>query len=122
MEEAKKASINELFQTLSVSEKGLSASEAEERLQQYGYNEIAEKRINPLLKLLTYLWGPIPWMIEVAAMLSAVVRHWDDFCIIFALLLLNALVGFWQEHKVNNEIESNGIYFFHASRSAKVNQ
>jgi len=82
MKEAKKASINELFKTLSSSEKGLSASEAEGRLQQYGYNEIAEKRINPLLKLLSYFWGPIPWMIEVAAILSAVVQHCEDFWII----------------------------------------
>jgi len=104
-EEAKKASINELFKTLSSSEKGLSASEAEGRLQQYGYNEIAEKKVNPLFELLTYFWGPIPWMIEIAAILSAVVRHWEDFWIIFALLLLNAVVGFWQEHKADNAIE-----------------
>jgi len=79
-EAAKEASVDELFQRLSSSEKGLSSSEAQNRLQQYGYNEIAEQKINPLLKLLSYFWGPIPWMIEVAAILSAVVRHWEDFC------------------------------------------
>lgn len=105
MEEAKKVSINELFHTLSSSEKGLSASEAKERLQKYGYNEIAEKRINPLLKLLTYFWGPIPWMIEVAAILSAIVHHWADFGIIVFMLLINAVVGFWQEYKADNAIE-----------------
>jgi len=104
-EDAKKASILELFQQLSSSEKGLAESEAKKRLEQYGYNEIAEKKVNPLLKLLTYFWGPIPWMIEIAAILSAVVRHWEDFSIIFALLLLNAVVGFWQEHKADNAIE-----------------
>jgi H+-transporting ATPase len=83
-EAAKEAPINELFQRLSSSEKGLSSSEAQNRLQQYGSNEIAEKKINPLLKLLSYFWGPIPWMIEIAAILSAVVHHWEDFCIIFA--------------------------------------
>jgi len=81
-EAAKEASIDELFQELSSNEKGLSASEVEGRLQQYGYNEIAEKKINPLLKLLSYFWGPIPWMIEVAAILSAVVHHREDFWII----------------------------------------
>jgi H+-transporting ATPase len=105
-EAAKEASIDELFQRLSSSKKGLSASEAEGRLQQYGYNEIAETKINPLLKLLSYFWGPIPWMIEVAAILSAVVQHWVDFWIIFALLMLNAVVGFWQEHKADNAIEA----------------
>jgi len=105
-EAAKKATIDELFQRLSSSEKGLSSSEAQNRLQQYGYNEIAEKKVNPLLKLLSYFWGPIPWMIEVAAILSAVVHHWEDFWIIFALLMLNAVVGFWQEHKAGNAIEA----------------
>jgi H+-transporting ATPase len=103
---AKEASIDELFQRLSSSEKGLTASEAQNRLQQYGYNEISEKKINPLLKLLSYLWGPIPWMIEVAAILSAVVNEWSDFWIIFGLLMLNAIVGFWQEHKAGNAIEA----------------
>ena len=44
-------------------------------------------------------------MIEIASILSAVIHHWDDFWIIFALLLLNAIVGFWQEHKADNAIE-----------------
>jgi H+-transporting ATPase len=104
-EDAKKADIKELFQKLSSSTKGLSSSEAKERLQQYGYNEITEKKKSLILKLLSYFWGPIPWMIEVAAILSAVVHHWEDFWIIFVLLLLNAIVGFWQEHKADNAIE-----------------
>ncbi|HED00215.1 MAG TPA: plasma-membrane proton-efflux P-type ATPase [Proteobacteria bacterium] len=104
-EEGKKAPIDDLLQKLSSSPKGLAASEANKRVQQYGYNEISEKKLNPLLKLLSYFWGPIPWMIEVAAILSAVVHHWEDFWIIFVLLLLNAVVGFWQEHKADNAIE-----------------
>jgi H+-transporting ATPase len=104
-EAAKKASIQDLFQKLTSSEKGLSASEVKKRLEEYGYNEIAEKKVNPLLKLLSYFWGPIPWMIEAAAILSAIVRHWEDFWIIFALLVLNAVVGFWEEHKADNAIE-----------------
>jgi len=106
MEEAKKASINELFKTLSSSEKGLSVSEVRKRLQEYGYNEIAEKKVNPLLKLLSYFWGPIPWMIEAAAVLSGAVRHWADFTIILALLVFNAVVGFWQEYQAGNAVEA----------------
>jgi H+-transporting ATPase len=104
-EEAKKADINEMFQKLSSNTKGLSSSEAKERIQQYGYNEITEKKVNPILKFLGYFWGPIPWMIEIAAILSAVIHHWEDFWIIFVLLMLNAAVGFWQEHKADNAIE-----------------
>lgn len=104
-EAAKNIPINELFQKLSSSEKGLSSAGAKERLEEYGPNEIPEKKVSPVVKFLSYFWGPIPWLIEVAAILSAIIHRWDDFLIIFALLLLNATVGFWQEHKAGNAIE-----------------
>ena len=104
-EEAQKMSPNELLKKLLSSEKGLSTSEAQDRIRQVGYNEIEEKKISPLLKFLGYFWGPIPWMIEAAAVLSAIISHWEDFGIICALLLLNAVVGFWQEHKADDAIE-----------------
>jgi H+-transporting ATPase len=83
---------------------GLTQKEAEARLAKYGYNELPEEKTNPLLKFLSYFWGPIPWMIEVAAVLSAVVHHWEDFWIILALLLMNAGVGFWEEYQAGNAI------------------
>ncbi len=104
-EEAKNTSLSELEQKLSSGENGISSQEAEKRLSQYGYNEISEKKISPFIKFLRYFWGPIPWMIEVAAILSAIIRHWEDFAIIFALLIINAVVGFWEEHKAENAIE-----------------
>jgi len=103
--EIKKLSVEDLFKKFSSGENGLSDAEAKERLQEYGYNEISEKKVNPFIKFLGYFWGPIPWMIEVAAILSAIIHHWEDFWVIFALLLLNAIVGFWQEYKADNAIE-----------------
>ena len=85
---------------------GLSQAEAQKRLTQYGPNEIEEKKTNPILKFLSYFWGPIPWMIEVAVILSGVVRHWPDFAIILLLLLANAVVGFWEERQAGNAIEA----------------
>jgi YHS domain-containing protein len=73
---------------------------------QYGPNEIEEQKTNALLKFLSYFWGPIPWMIEIAAILSAIVKHWDGFAIISVLLVFNALVGFWQEYKAANALEA----------------
>jgi H+-transporting ATPase len=102
--EIKKLSIEESFEKFSSNENGLSNSSANELIAKYGYNEISEKKINPLIKFLSYFWGPIPWMIEVAAILSAVINHWEDFWIIFVLLLLNATVGFWQEYKADDAI------------------
>jgi H+-transporting ATPase len=104
-EEAKKASVDGLLSKLSASKDGLSSTEAEKRLQQYGPNEIPEKKVNPLLKFLRYFWGPIPWMIEAAVIMSAIIRHWPDLGIISSLLVVNAVVGFWQEHKAGNAIE-----------------
>jgi H+-transporting ATPase len=101
----KEVSVKDLFLKLASTENGLSTSEAKERLVKYGYNEIPEKKVNPFLKFLKYFWGPIPWMIEIAAILSAYIRHWEDVWIITALLLLNAVVGFWQEKKADNAIE-----------------
>jgi H+-transporting ATPase len=104
-DELKDLTVNEVLEKFSASAGGLSEAEAKERLAEYGSNEIKEKKVNPILKFLSYFWGPIPLMIEAAAALSAVIHHWEDFWIIFALLLLNALVGFWQEYKADNAIE-----------------
>ncbi|MBI1213122.1 MAG: plasma-membrane proton-efflux P-type ATPase [Alphaproteobacteria bacterium] len=83
---------------------GLASTEAARRLEQYGANVIREKHVSALAKLLSYFWGPIPWMIEIAAVLSGVVQHWADFGIILVMLLLNAAVGFWQEFKADSAI------------------
>jgi H+-transporting ATPase len=91
---------------LGTSPDGLSQAEAQKRLSQYGPNEIAEKKANQLLKLLTYFWGPIPWMIEAAVILSGVLQHWPDFCIILVLLLANAGIGFWEEHQAGKAIDA----------------
>lgn len=85
---------------------GLTEAEAARRLAQHGENALAEKRVSPRAKLASYLWGPIPWMIEIAAVLSGLVQHWADFSIIFALLVLNAAVGFWQEFKADTAISA----------------
>ena len=94
----------EVEKKLDSSPDGLTQAEAEKRLAQYGPNEIAEKKTNELLKFLSYFWGPIPWMIEAAVILSAAARHWPDFGIILVLLLANAVVGFWEEHQAGNAI------------------
>jgi H+-transporting ATPase len=99
-------SLSELQSKLGSSTEGLSQEEAQKRLSRYGPNEIEEKKTNPFLKFLTYFWGPIPWMIEAAVILSAVARHWPDFGIILVLLLANAVVGFWEEHEAGNAIEA----------------
>jgi H+-transporting ATPase len=94
----------ELMKKLGASADGLTQAEAQKRLAQYGPNQITEKKTNEFLKFLTYFWGPIPWMIEAAVILSALVQHWLDFFIILLLLCSNAVVGFWEEHQAGNAI------------------
>jgi H+-transporting ATPase len=94
----------ELQAKLGSSPDGLRQAEAQKRLTQYGPNEIEEKKTNPFLKFLTYFWGPIPWMIEAAVILSAVAQHWPDCTIILLLLVANAVVAFWEEHQAGNAI------------------
>ncbi len=89
---------------LGFSPDGLSAAEAHQRLVRYGPNEIAEEKTNALLALLSYFWGPIPWMIEAAVVLSAALGHWADFVIILVLLVANAGVGFSEEHQAGKAI------------------
>ena len=85
---------------------GLSETEAQQRLKQVGYNELAEQKESLLRRIAGYFWGPIPWMIEIAAVLSALVGHWADFGIILALLLVNVVVGFWEETQAGNTIDA----------------
>lgn len=69
-------------------EEGLSSAEAAKRLAKYGPYVIVEKEINLARKLLQHFTGPIAYMIEAAAIVSAIIGHWDDFVIITGLLLL----------------------------------
>ena len=96
----------EVEKRLASSPKGLTQAEATTRLAQYGPNEIVAKKANEFLKLLSYFWGPIPWMIEVAVILSAVLGHWPDFIIILILLLANAGIGFWEERQAGKAIDA----------------
>src|ERR1700728_4976783 len=96
----------EVEEELGYSPGGLSQAEAAKRLKQYGPNEIADHKTNPLLKFLRYFWGPIPWMIEIAVVLSGAVGHWPDFFIILLLLVANGVVASTEERQAGNAIEA----------------
>uniref|UniRef100_UPI0025D99714 cation-transporting P-type ATPase n=1 Tax=Nitratifractor sp. TaxID=2268144 RepID=UPI0025D99714 len=71
--------------TTDLGAKGLTSEEAQELLKKYGYNEIKAKEETWLHRLFRRFWGPIPWMIEIAAILSAIAHRWEDFTIIMVL-------------------------------------
>ena len=105
-DDAKSMSIDALFEKIQSSRAGLSSSDVESRRQTCGFNIIEEKKQSILLQFFLYFWGPIPWMIEFAAILSAVLHHWANLIIIFILLIVNGLVGFFEEYQAGNAIKA----------------
>ncbi|OQY12104.1 MAG: plasma-membrane proton-efflux P-type ATPase [Desulfobacteraceae bacterium 4572_19] len=103
---AEKLSPDELLKQLETSANGLSGNEAQNRLNDLGPNALTEVKKNPLLDFLKYFWGPIPWMIEIAAILSIIARDVPDFIIIMIMLIFNGLIGFWEEHKASNALDA----------------
>jgi H+-transporting ATPase len=102
----KTLSMTEVESQLDSSPDGLTQAEAAQRLKRYGPNEIVDHKTNQLVKFLSYFWGPIPWMIEAAVILSGAVGHWADFGIILVLLLANGVVGFTEERQAGNAIDA----------------
>ena len=78
---------------LETTSEGLSGSEAMARLQVFGYNEIAERKKNPAFEFLLRYWGPMPWLLELAMVLSFVLNHRLEGILIFVLLTVNAVIG-----------------------------
>jgi H+-transporting ATPase len=87
-------------------DRGLSRAEAAQRLSRFGYNEIREREEPLWHRVFRRFWGPIPWMIEVAAILSGLVQKWEDLGIILVMLLVNAGLDFFQEHRALNALRA----------------
>ncbi|MFN3396157.1 MAG: plasma-membrane proton-efflux P-type ATPase, partial [Thermodesulfovibrionales bacterium] len=91
--EYEKFSIDDALKSLETSMDGLIVSDVENRLKIFGYNEITEKKKNPLLEFLLRYWGPMPWLLELAMAISFILRHYLEGIIIFVLLTVNAVIG-----------------------------
>jgi plasma-membrane proton-efflux P-type ATPase len=87
-------------------DKGLTYREVEIRRKEHGFNEVAEQKGHPVLKFLSKFWGLSAWMLELIMLLSLVLRHYSDLIIVGALLVINALLGFWQEHRAAGVMET----------------
>ena len=105
--ELEDASVEEALERLSSDARsGLSRDEVSRRMEQYGPNAIEEGKKNPVLRFLSYFWGPIPWMIEIACLLAAAAQRWEDFGVIFTMLMINGGVSFWHESKATSAIDA----------------
>ncbi len=83
---------------------GLSSEDITKLRQKYGFNEIPEKKENPLLSLGRKFWGTTAWMLEVTAALTFVLQKYLDFYIIAALLIVNAIISFFQEERASGAV------------------
>ena len=78
---------------------GLTAAEVEVRRKEHGYNEVAVQKEHPVRQFLGKFWGISAWMLELIIILSAVLGNYSDLVVVSVLLVLNAVLGFVQEHR-----------------------
>eukprot|EP00878_Enallax_costatus_P035821 GHUV01040052.1.p1 GENE.GHUV01040052.1~~GHUV01040052.1.p1 ORF type:complete len:156 (-),score=39.05 GHUV01040052.1:547-1014(-) len=101
-----KISIPEAFKLLNATPHGLTEAEAAKRLEEFGPNKLPETSVSPVLRFLGYLWNPLSWAMEVAAILAIILLDYADFALIVALLLLNATISFVEESNADKAIKA----------------
>ncbi|XP_078443683.1 plasma membrane ATPase isoform X2 [Wolffia australiana] len=101
--------IEEVFQQLKCSKEGLSQAEGESRLQIFGPNKLEEKKESKILKFLGFMWNPLSWVMEMAALMAIVLANgdgrppdWQDFVGIIVLLVINSTISFIEENNAGN--------------------
>lgn len=101
------ASVPDTLKALHVNpEKGLTHGEVETCRKDHGYNEVAEQKEHPVLKFLSKFWGLSAWMLELIMILSLWLKNYADLVIVGALLVVNAVLGFWQERRAASVMET----------------
>ncbi|PRP86554.1 P-type ATPase [Planoprotostelium fungivorum] len=104
LDEDQNRTIEEVCEGLKCGKDGLSSSDAEGRLTEYGQNVIEEKKQNPVLQFLGFMWNPLAWAMEVAAIASVILGDYLDFGLILGLLFVNSCISFFEEHNASSAI------------------
>ncbi|XP_057787867.1 plasma membrane ATPase 4-like [Salvia miltiorrhiza] len=101
--------LEEVFAQLQCSREGLTSTEAEKRLQVFGPNKLEEKTESKLLIFLGFMWNPLSWVMEIAAVMAIVLANgdgkppdWQDFVGIMSLLIINSTISFIEENNAGN--------------------
>ncbi|XP_030513562.1 plasma membrane ATPase 1-like [Rhodamnia argentea] len=101
--------IAEVFQTLRCQPNGLTSEAAQQRLAIFGYNKLEEKEESKLLKFLGFMWNPLSWVMEAAAIMAIAMANgggkppdWQDFVGIITLLIINSTISFIEENNAGN--------------------
>ena len=91
----------ETIALLGASPQGLSVEQAEVRLAEVGPNAAPEAKSHPLVAFAKKFWGLSAWMIELIAVMSVILQRWSDLSIALALLVVNAILSYLQEHRAS---------------------
>ncbi|RZC15522.1 Plasma membrane ATPase 4 isoform D [Glycine soja] len=104
-----KIPVEEVFESLKCSTAGLTSDEGANRLQVFGPNKLEEKKESKLLKFLGFMWNPLSWVMEAAAIMAIALANgggrppdWQDFVGIIALLFINSTISFIEENNAGN--------------------
>lgn len=101
--------IAEVFQTLRCQPNGLTSEAAQERLAIFGHNKLEEKEESKFLKFLGFMWNPLSWVMEAAAIMAIAMANgggkppdWQDFVGVITLLFINSTISFIEENNAGN--------------------
>ncbi|CAA6659018.1 unnamed protein product [Spirodela intermedia] len=101
--------LEEVFENLRCSREGLTTAAAEERLAIFGHNKLEEKKESKVLKFLGFMWNPLSWVMEAAAIMAIALANgggkppdWQDFVGIITLLMINSTISFIEENNAGN--------------------
>ncbi|AES73783.1 putative proton-exporting ATPase [Medicago truncatula] len=101
--------VEEVFEQLKCSRAGLTSDEGANRLQVFGPNKLEEKRESKFLKFLGFMWNPLSWVMEAAAIMAIALANgsgrppdWQDFVGIISLLVINSTISFIEENNAGN--------------------
>ncbi|KAL5977793.1 Plasma membrane ATPase 4 [Asimina triloba] len=101
--------VEEVFEQLKCTKEGLTSQEGENRLQIFGPNKLEEKKESKFLKFLGFMWNPLSWVMEMAAVMAIALANgegkppdWQDFVGILVLLVINSTISFIEENNAGN--------------------
>ncbi|XP_066371382.1 plasma membrane ATPase 1-like isoform X1 [Miscanthus floridulus] len=101
--------LEEVFENLRCSRGGLTSEQAQQRLQLFGPNKLEEEEESKFLKFLGFMWNPLSWVMEAAAIMAIALANgggkppdWQDFVGIITLLLINSTISFIEENNAGN--------------------
>ncbi|KAJ1385908.1 P-type ATPase [Sesbania bispinosa] len=101
--------VEEVFKQLKCTREGLTTTEGENRLQIFGPNKLEEKTESKFLKFLGFMWNPLSWVMEAAAVMAIALANgggkppdWQDFVGIVVLLIINSTISFIEENNAGN--------------------